>query len=382
MLKEIERTYTEAAFEPQPNLCCPPSYDPNYLKIIPTEVVQRDYGCGDPTRYVSAGDTVLDLGSGSGKMCFILAQIVGTEGQVTGVDANTEMLAVARRAAPIVALRLGARNVAFKRAIIEDIDLDLDMLERHLSTCEVKTISDLLELEEQKRRLRLANPPVPDGSVDVVVSNCVLNLVSSESRGSLLSAMLRKLKPGGRLVISDIVCDGELPAERAENAHLHAECVGGAYQLDHLISAFEGAGFVGTRIEEIGATWRTEHGVAFRSATVSGYRPSSFSDAPSSVYAIYTGPWKEVHDETGRIYRRGERVCLCVEEGKNLMQPAYAGDVRVWIGAKADHGAGAWVQEAEARGSRLSALSSETTDSTTCCVPAELDASVKDGKCC
>ena len=85
------------------------------LAAIPEEVLARDYGCGDPTRHLRPGETVLDLGSGSGKACFLAAQVVGREGRVIGVDMNDEMLALARRHAPKVARRIGFANVTFRR---------------------------------------------------------------------------------------------------------------------------------------------------------------------------------------------------------------------------------------------------------------------------
>src|SRR6266436_4873623 len=93
----VRERYSAGAHVPEAALCCPVLYDPRYLAAIPAEVLERDYGCGDPTPYVRPGDTVLDLGSGGGKVCFIAAQIVGPQGRVIGVDCNREMLALARR---------------------------------------------------------------------------------------------------------------------------------------------------------------------------------------------------------------------------------------------------------------------------------------------
>src|SRR5262245_49909973 len=99
----VRARYSEAARGVEAALCCPIAYDPKYLVVIPADVLERDYGCGDPTPYVRSGDTVLDLGSGGGKVCFIAAQVVGPRGKVIGVDCNADMLSLARRNRPIVA---------------------------------------------------------------------------------------------------------------------------------------------------------------------------------------------------------------------------------------------------------------------------------------
>jgi len=127
--KAVKERYGAGAQAAEAALCCPVDYDPQYLKIIPQEVIERDYGCGDPSRYVRPGETVLDLGSGTGKICFIASQVVGAEGRVIGVDMTPEMLEVARRNAPIVADKTGYANVEFRRGRIQDLALDLDELE-------------------------------------------------------------------------------------------------------------------------------------------------------------------------------------------------------------------------------------------------------------
>src|SRR5216684_2649212 len=99
----VRERYEKAARAREKQLCCPAPYDPKYLEVIPLEVLEKDYGCGDPTRYVRPRDTVLDLGSGAGKICFIAAQIAGPQGRVIGVDFNLEMLALARKYQPVVA---------------------------------------------------------------------------------------------------------------------------------------------------------------------------------------------------------------------------------------------------------------------------------------
>src|SRR5207247_11279859 len=102
------------------------------LKATHQEVIDRDYGCGDPSKHLREGETVLDLGSGTGKICFIAAQIVGPNGRVIGVDMTDEMLDVARRNAPLVAERVGYNNVEFCKGRIQDLALDLELFARHL----------------------------------------------------------------------------------------------------------------------------------------------------------------------------------------------------------------------------------------------------------
>lgn len=115
-LEEAVRSrYAKGAYTAEQNLCCPATYNPELLAAIPDEVLERDYGCGDPTHHLHPGETVLDLGSGAGKVCFLACQVVGPSGQVLGVDMNDEMLAVARRNAPEVARRVGYANVEFRK---------------------------------------------------------------------------------------------------------------------------------------------------------------------------------------------------------------------------------------------------------------------------
>src|SRR5438876_12114742 len=128
----VKNRYAAAAKAPETALCCPVEYDRRYLEIIPPEVIEKDYGCGDPSRYLKPGETVLDLGSGTGKICFIAAQVVGPKGRVIGVDMTEEMLRVARRNAPIVAERLGYATVELRQGRIQDLALDLQRLDAAL----------------------------------------------------------------------------------------------------------------------------------------------------------------------------------------------------------------------------------------------------------
>ena len=159
-------------------------------------------GCGIPTAHAGlrAGETVLDLGSGAGNDVFIAARAVGPAGRVIGVDMTPEMIAKARANAE----KLGAGNVDFRLGEIEDL-------------------------------------PVESGTVDVVISNCVVNLVPDKTKA--FSEIHRVLKPGGRFSVSDIVLDGELPEPVRRSAELWAGCVSGALPREEYLGIVRRAGF-------------------------------------------------------------------------------------------------------------------------------------------
>ena len=142
----LER-YSEGAQERQEALCCPVDYDTSLLALLPEEVIEKDYGCGDPSRYVREGDIVLDLGSGSGKICYMAAQLLGEKGRVIGVDINDDMLALARKYQAEMAGKLGGDRVRFVKGQIQDLALDVEALESWLSANPVTTAADLTALE-------------------------------------------------------------------------------------------------------------------------------------------------------------------------------------------------------------------------------------------
>ena len=183
-------------------------YEATEVSDLPGEVTGLSLGCGDPVTLASlrAGQTVLDLGSGGGIDCFLAAKQVGESGRVIGVDMTPDMLEKARANKE----RLGAENVEFRLGEIE-----------HL--------------------------PVSDASVDVIISNCVINL--SVDKPQVFREAFRVLKPGGRLAVSDIVTDGPLPASVKDSLSAWAGCIAGAWDIQDYLAAIESAGFVNVSYE-------------------------------------------------------------------------------------------------------------------------------------
>jgi len=269
----VRQRYAAGAKGRADKLCCPVDYDSEYLKVIPPEVTERDYGCGDPSRHVHESETVLDLGSGTGKICFIAAQIVGPKGKVIGVDMTDEMLEVARRNAPIVAERIGYANVEFRKGRIQDLALDLELLDRQLKQNPVTNTGSLLAANELADELRVKHPLIVTDSIDAVVSNCVLNLVETKSKQQLFDEIFRVLKKSGRAVISDIVSDEEVPEEMQNDPELWSGCISGAFTEQGFLAAFENAGFYGIQIlKRDHRPWRTVQGIKFRSVTVEAFK--------------------------------------------------------------------------------------------------------------
>ncbi len=308
----VRRRYAAATLTPESKLCCPVDYDGEYLKIIPEEVIERDYGCGDPSKYVREGETVLDLGSGTGKICFIAAQIVGPKGKVIGVDMTDEMLDVARRNAPTVAERIGYANVEFCKGRIQDLALDLELFDRHLKQNPITDAASFLAADELAEELRCKDPLIASDSVDVVVSNCVLNLVEPKSKGQLFDEIFRVLKKGGRAVICDIVSDEEVPEKMQNDPELWSGCISGALTEEGFLAAFENAGFYGIRIlKRDRDPWRTVQGIEFRSVTIEAFKGKQGECFERNQAVIYRGPFKEVLDDDNHRMERGKRYAVC-----------------------------------------------------------------------
>ena len=185
---------------------------------LPATVVS--YGCGDPVAFadLAAGETVLDLGSGAGRDCFLAAERVGPRGRVIGLDMTDEMLTLAEQNRRT----LGLENVEFRKGLIEAI-------------------------------------PLPDASVDVILSNCVINL--SPDKDAVFREAFRVLRPGGKLRVADIVALRPFTAEEQANVDLWAGCVSGALEAPDYAARLRAAGFVDVEIrlasDEDERAWRS-----------------------------------------------------------------------------------------------------------------------------
>ncbi len=320
----VKQRYAAAAKASEAALCCPVDYDRRYLEIIPAEVIEKDYGCGDPSRYVKPGETVLDLGSGTGKICFIAAQVVGPQGRVIGVDMTDEMLEVARRNAPIVAERVGFANVEFRKGRIQDLALDLEKLDHELRAHPIADASSFLAAEELAADLRVRAPLVATAAVDVVVSNCVLNLVEPRAKRALFEEIFRVLKNGGRAVISDIVADEPVPEALQQNPELWSGCISGALTEEDFLRAFGDAGFFGIQIlKRDTAPWRTVEGIEFRSVTVQAFKGKQGPCVERNQAVVYLGPFREVLDDDGHRLVRGRRYAVCDKTYQLYRQEPY-----------------------------------------------------------
>lgn len=183
-------------------------YDEQQKSGLPAEAILASLGCGNPTALaeLKAGETVLDLGSGGGIDVLLSARRVGPGGRVFGLDMTDEMLALARENQA----KSGIENVQFLKGEIENI-------------------------------------PLPDNTVDVIISNCVINL--SADKDKVLKEAFRVLKPGGRFAVSDVVTNGEMPAEIREKVLLWVGCIAGALEESDYRAKLTAAGFTNVGIE-------------------------------------------------------------------------------------------------------------------------------------
>jgi arsenite methyltransferase len=323
--------YARGAKQAESGLCCPSlKYEPKYLELLPKEIIEKDYGCGDPTPHVNEGEVVVDLGSGAGKVCYMLAQKVAEHGRVIGVDFNDAMLSLARTYQDEMARKLGYRNVEFRKARIQDMALDLEKAAAWLTRTPIQGIEQLSEFEAYCQQLRREQPAIPDATVDVIVSNCVLNLVRPEDKKRLFDEMHRVLRRGGRAVISDVVCDEDPTPKILKDPDLWSGCIAGAFREDRFLEMFEEAGFYGVEILNRQAEpWQVIDGIEFRSMTVRAFKGKDGPCLERNQAVIYTGPWKQVHDDDGHELKRGQRMAVCEKTYRIMTNPSgpYAGQI-------------------------------------------------------
>src|SRR6266545_3668645 len=143
----VQERYAAGARQAESALCCPVTYDPRYLVVLPLEIIEKDYGGGHPSQYLQVGETVLDLGSGTGKVCYIAAQLVGPRGRVIGVDMTPEMLALAEKYRKQIGEHLGFHNVKFRRGKIQDLRTDLTAVDDYLRRHPIASLTNLQKFE-------------------------------------------------------------------------------------------------------------------------------------------------------------------------------------------------------------------------------------------
>ncbi|MBI2070698.1 MAG: methyltransferase domain-containing protein [Elusimicrobia bacterium] len=291
--KIIQNFYGKAALAPQKELCCPVKYDESEVGHIPREVLDRFYGCGSPVTQagLKAGETMLDLGSGAGIDCFIAAKKVGPTGRVIGVDMTQEMLTVARQCKNDVAAVLGYDVVEFRDGYLENI-------------------------------------PAETASVDLVTSNCVINL--SPDKNKVFAEIWRVLKDTGRMVVADIVADRPVPLALAAHQDLWGECISGSLSEEEFLTALERAGFYGIRILKK-TFWKEVKAYQFHSLTVQAFKFEKKAGCRfMGQQAVYLGPYKAAMDEEGHLFPRGESIEICTDTAAKLRSGAYAGQFLVY----------------------------------------------------
>ena len=289
---DVQEFYGEAAKRPQADLCCPTSYPVEDTSHIPQEVIDRFYGCGSPVGIaeIKNGETVVDLGSGAGIDCFIASRKTGADGKVIGIDMTDEMLEVARKCSETVSQNLGYKNVEFKKGYLEEI-------------------------------------PVDNETVDLITSNCVINL--SPNKVKVFQEMIRTLKDHGRILISDVVSEVTLPKQIKEDKQLWGECLGGCVTENQLISYLEQAGFYG--VEILGKTfWKTVQNINFYSVSVRAYKHKKSGECIfQGQKAIYRGPFKVIIDDEGHVFPRNEEVEVCSDTASKLSRQPYSNSFRI-----------------------------------------------------
>ncbi len=285
--QSVSQHYTNAVISGE-QLCCPTGYNHEDLgKFIPEAVLKISYGCGTPVGLstVQPGEVVLDIGSGGGIDCFEASRRVGEAGKVIGIDMTDEMLALARTHAPTVAENLGypTSNVDFRKGFADAM-------------------------------------PVENGQIDLIISNCVINLAPDKKK--VFQEMYRVLRPGGRFTISDIVADQPIPNYLLYDNVKWGDCLSGSLTIQDYWSGLRDAGFLGLHQMTV-TPWRVIDGIHFISVTLTGYKVVEASSSFSPVFATFTGPFSQATNELGTIFHRGVPQQIDEQTVNVLALPSY-----------------------------------------------------------
>lgn len=287
--------------------CCPADSFPEHLRsilpLIDPEICEKFYGCGSPIPLGLSGQTVLDLGCGTGRDVYLISKKVGHEGRVIGVDMTNEQLSVALRHIDGQMERFGFSNpnVEFRHGFIED----------------------------------LAGAGIEDDSVDVVVSNCVINLSPDKRR--VFSEIFRVLKPGGELFFSDIFTERRVPKELQNDPVLRGECLGGAMYIEDFRRLLQDLGCLDFRAVSGHAITLDDPEVEakvgmidFRSITIRAFKLSSLEDICEDYgqVAIYRGSIAESpHSfalDDHHTFLAGKPMLVCGNTASMLEETRYA----------------------------------------------------------
>ncbi len=280
-LSVVKSFYSQAVGDTREDILNPVCYDESILNHVPDEFRFRGYGCGSPVldASIQEGEHVVDLGCGTGVECFIAARITGKTGKVTGIDMLDPMLELANKAHRHVAKNLGYDNLEFRKGYLEKLPLD-------------------------------------DNSADVVTSNCVMNLSVHKRRA--FSEIFRVLKPGGRLVISDVVCETEPDPAIRNDENLRGECIAGALTQQHLVSLLHETGFI-SRMLIKRFPYREVQGHPFYSLTFSAVKPKF----TPKVNVIYRGPLPYIVTHAGKALFAGETNEISEHEAELLRDQVF-----------------------------------------------------------
>lgn len=284
--KAVKNFYGTAANHANEEIINPFGPKDQTTSFIPENSIKRSYGCGSPVQdaALQAGETLVDLGSGSGVECFLAAANVGPDGLVFGIDMTDDMLDLASSSKQNVVKKLGYDNIEFRKGYLENI-------------------------------------PLPDSSAHVVISNCVINL-SPDKRKTYLE-IFRILKPGGRLIISDVVTDANIDLSIKNSMKHRGECLGGAMRQKDLITMLSDCGFTATFFHKR-YPYRKIGNNRFFSLTYEAKKPLTPSIFDTVTTIMYRGPHQALITDQKTFLTPGSIMTISSTEaarlGKNIFQ--------------------------------------------------------------